>query len=398
VENGTLERMADLVVDFGANVQSGQRVHVGASIGQEGLARAVAARAYRARAVFVHVSYSDPWVQRARLDEAVDEALGYEPGWIVQMMRELAEERGATIGLSGPVAPGLLDGADPDRIRRDVPPGRREAIENLRGARLNWSAIPCPSPGWAALVHPDLDADAALAKLWEQVVHMCRLDEPDPVAAWGERMEQIERAKAALNELGLDAVHLHGPGTDLEIGLLPSSRWMGGHLTTCYGLQHHPNLPTEEVFAVPDPERVQGTVRSSKPLQLDGSVIRDFTVEFDGGRVKRIEAAANGGILEAYAARDEGASRLGEIALVDGRGRVGPLQTVFYDTLIDENAASHMALGQGFDWAVGDEDIPRVNRSQIHVDFMFGADDVEVDGVRRSGERLPLLRGGAWQI
>lgn len=398
MENGTLERMADLVVEFGANVQPGQRVHVGASVGQEALARAIAARCYRSGAVFVNVVYSDPWVQRARLDEAVDEALGHEPGWIVQMMRELGEERGATIGLSGPVAPGLLDGADPDRIRRDVPPGRREAIENLRGARLNWSAIPCPSPGWAALVHPDIDADEALAKLWDQVVHICRVDEADPVAAWGERMEQIEHAKAALNELELDAVHLRGPGTDLEIGLLPTSKWMGGHLTTHYGLVHHPNLPTEEVFAVPDPERVQGTVRASKPLQLDGSIVRDFTVHFDRGRVSRIDAAANGGVLKAYADRDDGAGRLGEIALVDGRGRVGPLQTVFYDTLIDENAASHMALGQGFDWAVSEEDVERVNRSQIHVDFMFGSDEVEIDGVTRAGETVPLLCAGAWRV
>ena len=268
MENGTLERMADLVVEFGANVQPGQRVHVGASVGQEALARAIAARCYRAGAVFVNVVYSDPWVQRARLDEAVDEALGHEPGWIVQMMRELGEERGATIGLSGPVAPGLLDGADPDRIRRDVPPGRHEAIENLRGARLNWSAIPCPSPGWAALVHPDLDADEALAKLWDQVVHICRVDEADPVAAWGDRMEQIEQAKAALNELELDAVHLRGPGTDLEIGLLPTSKWMGGHLTTHYGLVHHPNLPTEEVFAVPCTRSGSGTANTSSVGRL----------------------------------------------------------------------------------------------------------------------------------
>ena len=398
MDTGTLDRMADLVVEFGANVQPGQRVHVGASIGQEGLARAVAARCYRAGAVFVHVAYADPWVQRARLDDGVDEALGYEPEWIVQMVRDHGEDRGATIGLSGPVAPGLLDGVDPDRIRRDVPPGRTEALANMTAARLNWSAIPCPTPGWAALVHSDLDADAALAKLWEQVVHICRLDEPDPVAAWADRMEQIERAKAALNDLHLDAVHLRGPGTDLEIGLLPSSKWMGGHLTTCYGLDHHPNLPTEEVFAVPDPARVNGTVRSSKPLQLSGSIVRDFSVRFEDGRVAGIEAAANGEHLKAYAARDEGASRLGEIALVDGRGRVGPLQTVFYDTLIDENAASHMALGQGFDWAVDEADVGRINRSQIHVDFMVGSDDMEVDGVTAGGERVALLRGGAWQV
>jgi len=398
VDPGTLERLADLAVEFGANVQPGQRVHVGASVGQEALARAVAARCYRAGAVFVNVVYADPYVQRARLDLAVDEALGYEPGWIVQMSREHGEEHGASIGLSGPVAPGLLDGADPDRIRRDEPPGRKQAIENLVASRNNWTAVPCPTPGWAALVHPDLEPDPALARLWDEVVHICRLDEPDPVSAWGERMAEIEEAKSKLNGLDLDALHLHGPGTDLRIGLLPTSRWNGGHLTTCWGLEHHPNLPTEEVFTTPDPERVEGIVRSSKPRELDGSIVRDFTVRFEAGRVTRIEAAENGAVLEAYAARDEGAARLGEIALVDGRGRVGPLSTVFYDTLIDENAASHMALGQGFDWAVGEADRERVNRSHVHLDFMFGSDEVEIDGVTASGDHVPLLRGGAWQM
>ena len=398
VDDGTVSRLADLAVGFGARVQPGQRVHIGAHIGQEELARAVAARCYEAGARFVNVVYADPYIQRARLDLAPDEALGYEPGWVVQMVREHGEEHGASIGLSGPVAPGLLDGADPDRIRRDVPPGRKQAIENMVASRTNWTAVPCPTPGWATLVHPDLEPDAALERLWEEVAHMCRLDESDPVAAWGERMAEIERAKAALNALHLDGLHIRGPGTDLRIGLLPTSAWNGGHLTTCWGLEHHPNLPTEEVFTTPDPERVDGVVRSSKPRELDGSIVRDFTVTFEGGRVSGVEAAANGQVLEAYIARDDGAARLGEIALVDGRGRVGPLETVFYDTLIDENAASHMALGQGFDWAVGEADRDRVNTSQVHLDFMFGSDDVEIDGVTAGGDAVPLLRGGAWQV
>ena len=174
---------------------------------------------------------------------------------------------------------------------------------------------------------------------------------------------------------------------------------MGGHLTTNYGLVHHPNLPTEEVFTVPDPERVQGTVRSSKPLQLDGSVVRDFTVEFDGGRVKRIEAAANGEALATYASTRRGRAPPGRDHARRRSGRVGPLGTVFYDTLIDENAPSHIALGAGFDCAVGDDEIPRANRSEIHVDFMFGrSDEVEVDGVTDGGEQIRCLRGGAWRV
>ena len=400
VDAGTLEKMADLVVDFGANVQPGQRVHIGASIGQEELARAVAARCYRAGAVFVHVAYRDPWVQRARLDDAVDEALGYEPGWIVQMIREHGEDRGATIGLSGPVAPGLLDGADPDRIRRDRPARpARGAREHDRGpAQLVGDPVPdsglgCARPSRSRRRTPRSRGCGSRS------CTSAALDEPDPVAAWGERMDQIERAKAALNELSLDAVHLARPG-DRSRDRPPALVAVDGRPPDHQLRPRAPSQPARprRSSRCPIPSASQGTVRSSKPLQLDGSVVRDFTVEFDGGRVKRIEAAANGDVLEAYASRDEGASRLGEIALVDGRGRVGPLQTVFYDTLIDENAASHMALGQGFDWAVGDDDIPRINRSQIHVDFMFGSDEVEVDGVTGGGERVPLLRGGAWQV
>jgi aminopeptidase len=398
MEADTLDRYADLIVRFGANVQPGQRVLLSSSVGKEQLTRAIAARLYQLGAVFVHTSYGDPHLQRLRIEHGVDEALGYEPDWVVQMFREHGEQHGASIALSGNPAPGLLDGLDPDRVGKDQPPGRRQMLDNLQKSALNWTIAPCPTVGWATLVHPDLEPEQALERLWAEVLHMCRADEDDPVAAWEQRIDQLNRAKAALDGLQLDSLHLEGPGTDLVVGLLPTARWQGGFLTSAAGIVHHPNVPSEEVFAVPDPQRVDGVVRSTKPRELVGSIVRDFTITFEGGRMTDLEAAAGEGVLRAYCGQDEGASRLGEIALVDSGGRVGPLDTVFYDTVLDENAASHMAFGNGFEWAVGDADKERVNQSRIHVDLMVGSDEVNVTGVTRSGERVPLLRGGDWQM
>jgi aminopeptidase len=398
VDSATLDRLAELAVGFGANVQPGQRVIVIAALGQEPLARRIVELVYEAGAIFVDMVYRDPYVQLARLERGVEEALGYEPEWIVERVRQHGLQHGATIALSGPVAPGLLDGVAPARIGRDRPPGQKQSTENMTRSLNNWTIVPCPTEAWAGLVHPELGPDAALERLWEQISVVCRLDTDDPVAAWQSRMDDLVRAGDALTERRFDVMHLQGPGTDLRVGLLPSSTWRGGGLTTAWGLRHQPNLPTEEVFTTPDPERVDGVVRATKPRELNGTIVRDLEVRFEGGRVTSIEAAENGAVLEAYAERDEGAGRLGELALVDGEGRIGSLETVFYDTLLDENAASHIALGQGFDWAVGEEDRDRINRSEIHVDFMIGSPEVDVTGVTASGERVPVLRNGAWQI
>jgi aminopeptidase len=398
VDSTTLDRLAKLAVGFGANVQPGQEVILIASTGQEPLARKIAELVYEAGAAYLDMVYRDPYVQRARLQYAADDALGYEPEWLVERVRQHGAKQGATIALSGPVAPGLLDGIDPDRIGRDRPPAAKQQNENMTEARNNWSIVPCPSEGWATLVHPDLEPEAALDRLWEEIAIVCRLDADDPVAAWSERIDELKRACEALNARRFDVIHLEGPGTDLRVGLLPGSNWMGGGMTTSWGLPHRANLPTEEVFTTPDPERVDGVVRATKPRELSGTIVRGLEVRFEGGRVASLDAEENGEVLKAYAERDEGAGRLGELALVDARGRIGPLDTVFYDTLLDENAASHIALGQGFDWAVGDDDRDRINRSEIHVDFMIGSPEVDVTGITASGERVPVLRNGAWQV
>jgi aminopeptidase len=246
-------------------------------------------------------------------------------------------------------------------------------------------------------VHPGLSDDEALARLAEQILHVCRLDEDDPVAAWQERSDFLVAMADQVTERRFDALHFEGPGTDLTVGLLPSTRFMAARFETVEGIEHMPNLPSEEVFGAPDPQRTSGVVRATKPLVVSGSIIKGLEVEFRDGKAVRIEADEGAEVLRGYAARDEGASRLGEVALVDGEGRIGKLETVFFDTLLDENAASHIALGESYRFTAGEQDHPRLNHSSIHVDFMIGGDDVSVTGLK-DGERVPVLRGGAWQI
>jgi aminopeptidase len=227
---------------------------------------------------------------------------------------------------------------------------------------------------------------------------MCRLDEDDPVAAWKERQDTLTGVAERMTARRFDALHFQGPGTDLRVGLLPSSRWISARFETVDGIVHMPNLPSEEIFTTPDPRRVDGHVRATKPLVAGGTIIRGLRARFEGGRAVSIEADEGGELLAQYAQRDEGACRLGEVALVDRAGRIGPLDTVFYDTLIDENAASHIALGSAYEFTVDEADFGRINRSQIHIDFMIGAPEVDVTAVTGEGDRVPVLRGGDWQI
>ena len=248
---------------------------------------------------------------------------------------------------------------------------------------------------------PDLPDDEALERLEQHLMHVCRLDEDDPVKAWQDRADLLVDVAARLTDRAFDALHYEGEGTDLTIGLLQGARWAAARFERADGLVHMPNLPTEEVFTSPDPSRVDGTVASTKPLVLmDGTVVRNLRVRFEGGRAVQIDADSAAETMRTICARDEGAARLGEIALVDREGRIGALDTVFYDTLLDENAASHLAFGQGFPFlAAGDNGAgDAINSSEIHIDFMIGSDQLAVTGITADGERVPVLRDGNWQI
>jgi aminopeptidase len=392
-----LERLAELAVGFGANVQPGQIASVGADIGQEEFARAIAAAAYRRGAKFVEVTYFDPLVKRARIEYAPDDTLEFVPSWFGERVLELGRQHCARISLAGPTIPGALDGVDPVRAGRDQLPFLKESMQVLAQRTINWTVIPCPTASWAQIVYPELGDEAALERLWEEVAYTCRLDEDDPIAAWHARFDDLERTSARLAELELDSVHFEGPGTDLTIGLLPSSRWMAAREETVTGIRHVPNVPSEELFTAPDPQRAEGHVRSTKPLVLfDGAIIRGLEVRFEGGRAVSVDAKEGAEVLQGRLKLDDGAVRLGEVALVDSESRIGRLGTVFYETLLDENAVSHIALGDGINEAVDESDIPRVNRSGTHIDFMIGGDEVDVTGIRGDGTRVPILRRGVF--
>jgi aminopeptidase len=328
-----------------------------------------------------------------------EESLEYAPPWMSQRLLHLSDEHAARISLSGPHAPRALEGLNPARAGRDILPYLPETGQVVNRMTTNWTIVPAPTPAWAEAVYPDALPEEAYQRLWEAVAHICRLDAADPGEAWVDRISTLKSNAQRLTERRFDAMRLHGPGTDLTVGLLPSSRWKAGDQETVDGVRHFPNLPTEETFATPDPARVEGHVSSTMPLELSGSVVTGIRVEFEGGKAVKIDAAQGAEALRAVAARDEGAARLGELALVDGQGRIGPLETVFLDTLIDENAASHIALGNGYQHTVDDPaDRERANTSTIHVDFMIGSRELEVDGITRTGEVVPVLRGGAWQV
>ena len=392
-------RLADLVVGYGANLQPGQILGVSSYTGKEELTREIARAGYERGAHWVDVSIHDPLVKRERLLHAADETLDYIPPWMIDRLEWLSDEHAARVSLTGPAHPEALDGIDPARAGRDILPYLPNTGDVVNRGTTNWCVAPAPSRGWAGLVFPDLEPEDALDRLWEAIAHVCRLDEPDPAEAWRTRAQTLESVATRLTERRFDAIRLHGPGTDLTVGLFPSSVWQAADFTTVDGVRHFPNIPSEETFTTPDPRRVDGHVTATRPLEVYGAVMDGIRVEFSGGVATRIDADRGADTLRSLAAKDDGAPRLGELALVDGEGRIGPTGLVFYETLLDENAASHIALGSAYEIGVDDAgDRAAVNVSEVHIDFMIGSPEIDVDGVTGDGDVVPLLRGGAWQL
>jgi aminopeptidase len=396
-----LERYADLIVSVGANVQPDQVLAVEAQLEAQPLVHAIARRAYEKGARYVDVQYFDGDVKRIRAEDAREETLDWVPPWLGRRMELLGDLDAARCVLVPLVPPGLLDGVDPARAGLDRLPTIKETFKTIDDRSIAWTLSPFPTRAWARMVYPEVEAAEGLDLLWGDVVHVCRLDEPDPARAWHDRIDEIFQVAGRLDALDLDALHFEGPGTDLTVGLLPSSRFAkeGGSSQTRTGVRHVPNIPTEEVYTTPDPERTHGVVTATKPLDVAGSLVTGLRVRFEGGRAVEIDADANAEALRGRCAVDDGAARLGEVALVDRESRIGQLGRTFFTTLLDENAASHLALGDAYSSPIADDaDLPRINASAVHIDFMIGSDDVSVTGTTKSGERVPILRGGSWQI
>jgi aminopeptidase len=396
-----LRKYAQLAVKVGVNLQPGQVLAVNALVEHAPFAREIARAAYEAGASFVDVQYGDQHVRRAHIANAADDQLGYSPPWAVERYDELGRIGGALLAVSGNPEPELFSDLDGERVGKARMKEVAEASLRLSDGVCNWSIVAYPNEGWARTVFDEPDVE----RLWDAVAHAVRLDTDDPISAWREHLARLQARASALNERRFDHLRYRGPGTDLLIGLHPESAWQAA-LDRSNGIDHVANMPTEEVFTTPDSRRVEGTVRSTLPLQIQGNIVRDLEVRFEGGRAVEVKAGTGEDVMRTHVATDEGAARLGEVALVDGHSAVGETGLVFYDTLYDENASSHIALGapilQAVEWAgelSPEERVARgVNHSSIHTDFMIGSVDLEVDGVTTSGEAVPILRSGDWLL
>ncbi|WP_038056852.1 aminopeptidase [Thermus amyloliquefaciens] len=401
-----LEKLADLAIRVGLNLEKGQEVIATAPIEAVDFVRLLAEKAYGHGASLFTVIYGDNAIARKRLSLAPEEGLDKAPAWLYEGMAKAFREGAARLAVSGN-DPKALEGLPPERIGRAQQAQSRAykpALEAITEFVSNWTIVPFAHPGWARAVFPDLPEEEAVARLWQAIFQATRVDTPDPVAAWEAHNRSLHEKVAFLNAQRFAALHFRGPGTDLRVGLAEGHLWQGGATPTKKGLLCNPNLPTEEVFTAPHRERVEGIVRASRPLALGGQLVEGIWARFEGGYAVEVGAEKGEEVLLRVLSTDEGARRLGEVALVAADNPIAKTGLVFFDTLFDENAASHIAFGQAY--AENLEGRPTGeafrsrggNESLVHIDWMIGSEEVDVDGLHQDGTRVPLMRQGRWVV
>ncbi|HWT22639.1 MAG TPA: aminopeptidase [Solirubrobacteraceae bacterium] len=398
-----IDRLARLAVRVGAGVVPNQDVYVlGWDVEQAPIVRAVAEEAYAAGARFVTAHYWDQHVKRARLLHAPEDSLDFVPAWLEAVTTECVANHGAIIMVWGDPRPDLFDGVDPARVARDHLPQTAAMAAAIEHGDVAWTVVPGPCPGVAQAMLGDPDVD----RLWDVMAPLLRLDVPDPEAAWREHTARLNARAALLGERGFEAVRFRGGGTDLSVGLAAGTRWLSAGTTTVWGAPMVVNMPTEEVFTTPDFRRVEGVVRTTRPFHLtNGGRVEGLTLRFEGGRAVAVDATRGADLVRSQMAADHGASRLGEVALVDGDSPVGRSGIVFGDLLFDENATSHIAWGGAYSVTIpglpDDEDAHEalgVNHSIVHQDAMIGGPEVDVLGVEPGGAEVPIILGDRWVL
>lgn len=400
-----LDRLAELAVRVGLNLAPGQELLMTASVEALDLSRRITEQAYKAGASLVTTLLSDDRAALARYRFARDDSFDTAPGWLFDGMAAAFRGGAARLAVVGD-DPSLLAQEDPEKVaraNRARSKAYQPALELIVTSAINWTLVASATPAWAATVFPDEAPDIALAKLWDAIFKASRVDAPDPVAAWADHNAALLRRRAMLNAKRFRALRFQGPGTDLRVGLADGHAWMGGASPAKNGISGNPNIPTEEVFTTPHAAMTEGVVRATKPLSYQGTLIRDIEVRFESGRIVQSNASSGAAVLDRMIGTDDGARRLGEVALVPNSNPISQSGLLFFNTLFDENAASHIALGQAYskcflrdDLSAAELDAAGANRSLIHVDWMIGSAETDVDGLHDDGRAEPLMRNGEW--
>ena len=401
-----LDQLAEVAVRVGLGLKVGQELVMTASIDALPLARRITEHAYRAGASLVTTLYTDDSAALMRYRFAPNESFDRAPNWLYEGMAAAFKNGAARLAITG-ADPLLLSNEDPEKVgraNRAVSMAYRPALELITRHEINWTIVASATPAWASAMFPDDPSDVALAKLWDAIFETSRINHEDPVADWKAHDADLQRRAAHLNEKRYAALQYRGPGIDFRLGLADDHLWIGGGTTAGNGIYCIPNIPTEEVFTTPHKDRAEGTVTASKPLSFQGTMIEGIQVRFERGRIVQARATKGQEVLERLIDTDEGARRLGEVALVPHSSPIAHSGLTFLNTLFDENAASHIALGQAYSGCLRDGDkltpgqlaAKGANDSLIHVDWMIGSDKLDVDGITASNVAEPVMRNGEW--
>lgn len=401
-----LQNYAELAVKVGVGLRAGQRLIVRAPVESAPLVRLIAASAYKAGARLVDVLWNDDALTLARFQYAPRDSFEEFPTWQVQALREVLEHSGATLRIHAE-DPDLLQAQDPDLVdlvertgQKHFAPVRQLGMANL----INWSVISAPTAGWANKIFPGAEPAAQINQLWDLIFEVCRVNQADPVAAWQQHAQNLAAKTTRLNARQYAALKYTAPGTDLTLGLPEGHIWHGVEAQTPGGITFIPNLPTEEVFTMPHKDKTEGVVSSTKPLSYAGVLITNFSLTFAGGRIVKVSAETGETTLKKLVETDEGAARLGEVALVPHSSPLSQTGVLFYNSLYDENASCHLALGKAYPFclaggtAMSEAELAAagVNHSFTHEDFMIGSAALNVDGLTRDGLTEPIMRAGEW--
>lgn len=401
-----LDRLAEVAVKVGLGLRAGQELIMSAPMEALPLVRRITEHSYKAGALLVTTFYADDPATLARFAYAPDASFDYAPKWLQDGIAEGFRNGAARLAIAG-ANPALLAKEDPARVARaNVAASKagKPAMELITRHEINWTIVAYATPAWAKLVFPNDPEDVAVAKLWDAIFFSSRIDADDPVMEWQQHGERLKKRVDLLNAKRFSALHFKGPGTDLTVGLADDHLWAGGGTTAGNGIYCQPNIPTEECFTTPHKDRVEGTVRASKPLSHQGTLIENIAVRFEGGKIVEATATAGEDVLNRLISTDDGARRLGEVALVPHSSPIAQSGVLFWNTLFDENAASHIALGQAYSTCLiggekmGAEELAKrgANASLIHVDWMIGSGAMDIDGIAADGTAEPLMRKGEW--